>query len=70
MCAVVGPSWVVADADEQRGMVSEVAHLRVASDPNHNYGIHDPNNRVIYETNPQTEVGRTIAENLGNYIVC
>lgn len=51
-------------------MVSEVAHLRVASDPNHNYGIHDPNNRVIYETNPQTEVGRTIAENLGNYIVC
>ena len=64
MCAVVGPSWVVADADAQRGMVSEVAHLRVASDPRHNYGIHDPKHHGIYASNPDTEVGRTIAENL------
>ena len=63
-CAVIGPYWVVADADEQRGMVSEVAHLRVASDPQHNFGIHDPKNRGIYVSNPETELGRTVAENL------
>ena len=63
-CLLLRGEWWVVDADRKRRLAQQVATLKLADDPTHNWGIHTRTNAVYAVQNDGSEYTRVLRENL------
>ena len=64
-CLQVFGEWWIVEMDLRRGLAQQVAALRFADNPEHNFGIHGRQEPAIYvRRDDESEFSRVIRENL------
>ena len=63
-CLQVADQWVILDVDRARGIAQQVASLKVADDPEHNFGIHSRPDSIYVHSDDGSEWSKVLNENL------